>query len=79
MMPRTHALLKAFVMLWRTQQASNSDLARAFRRMRWVERRFVSPLRGSTEFHNHGRCCSVGWRPRLRLCQRSALSETRAL
>lgn len=50
MTPPTRALLKAFVMLWRTQQASNSDLARAFRRMRWVERRVVSPLRGSTGF-----------------------------
>lgn len=36
MMPPTRALLKAFVMLWRTQQASNCNLAGAFQRMRWV-------------------------------------------
>jgi len=41
--------------------------------MRWAERRFVSPLRGSTGFHRCGRRDSVGWHPRLRLCQRYAL------
>ena len=37
------------------------------------EGRFVSPLRGSTVFQRHGWRGSVGWRPRLPLCQRYAL------
>ena len=41
--------------------------------MRWVERRFVSPLRGSTGFQSYGWRDSVGWHPRLPLCQRYAL------
>jgi len=41
--------------------------------MRWVERRFVSPLRGLTGFQRCGWRDSVGWHPRLPLCQRYAL------
>ena len=43
--------------------------------MRWVERRFVSPLRGSAGFHRCGWRDSVGCHPRLPLCQRYALQS----
>ncbi len=49
-------------------------------RFRWLSqvgvwRRFVSPLRGSTTLGGVGGCGSVGWHPRLLLCQPYGLSE----